>query len=330
MTGICLPLVGGGNRVLSLPMRRRLPPLNPLRVFEAAARHVHFTRAAEELGITQAAVSRQISALEQWLGVRLFERRHTELRLTAAGGQYLESLRQAFDLIGDSTARLLNGQVESRIVLRSYSTFAFFWMVPRLRRFHERHPDIQVDLLTSVASLEFQTERADLIISHGIAEPQGVVAQRLFTDLLAPVCSPHLLKKRPLRDPSDLKHFTLLHSRYRDSDWSEWLDHVGADFASPPGLVFSSSTLCFQAAKEGAGIAMGQLRLLQAEIASGALVVPIARPLERQAGYFLLHSKHAEHDERVTTLRDWIVEEAHATVAQTAATDELSSRRRRA
>jgi LysR family glycine cleavage system transcriptional activator len=297
-------------------MRRHLPPLNPLRIFETAARHVHFTRAAEELGITQAAVSRQISSLEQWLGLRLFERRHTELRLTAAGSQYLESLRQAFDLIGDSTAKLLNGEIESRIVLRSYATFALFWMVPRLPRFRERHPDIQVDLLTSVASLEFQREPADLIITHGVAEPQGVIAQRLFPDLLAPVCSPLLLSKHPpLSEPADLRHLPLLHSRYRPTDWSEWLGHVGAGFDGAPGLIFGSSTLCFQAAKEGAGIAMGQLHLLQSELASGALVVPIPRPLERAAGYFLLHSKRAEHDERVTTLRDWIVAEARLTVS---------------
>src|SRR4051812_15695918 len=188
-------------------MRRTLPPLNPLRVFEAAARHVHFTRAADELGITQAAVSRQISALEQWLGVKLFERRHTELRLTAAGAQYLESLRQAFDLIGDSTAKLLSGPVRSRIVLRSYATFAFFWMVPRLPRFRERYPDIQVDFLPPVPSIEFQRERGDLIIPHGIAEPQGAVAQRLFHDLIAPVCSPDYLRKNPtLKTPAELRN----------------------------------------------------------------------------------------------------------------------------
>jgi LysR family glycine cleavage system transcriptional activator len=295
-------------------MRRTLPPLNPLRVFEAAARHIHFTRAAEELGITQSAVSRQISALEQWLDVKLFERRHSELLLTAAGSHYLEALRQAFDLISDSTVRVRSRSTQSKITLRSYATFALLWMIPRLTRFREQRPDIQVDLLTSVASIEVQREPADLIITYGIAEPQGVIAQRLFGDVIAPVCSPHLLKTAaPLTDRSDLRRFTLLHSRYRPDDWQDWIAHVKAGFSADPGLVFGSSTLTYQAAKEGVGIAMGQLRLLEAELASGALVLPIDRPLERAAGYFLLHSKRAMHDERVTSLRDWIIEEARRT-----------------
>jgi LysR family glycine cleavage system transcriptional activator len=292
-------------------MRRNLPPLNPLRVFETAARHVHFTRAAEELGITQAAVSRQVSALERWLDVKLFERRHAELQLTAAGSHYLESLRQAFDLIGDSTVRILSGSVQSRIVLRSYATFALLWLMPRLPRFREQRPDIQVDLLISVASVEVQREQADLIVTYGNAEPQGVVAQRLFADVIAPVCSPHLLKTdAPLSDPSELRRFTLLHSRYRPDDWQDWTSYVNAGFSADPGLVFGSSTLTYQAAKDGVGIAMGQLRLLEAELTSGALILPIDRRLERAAGYFLLHSKRAMQDERVTSLRDWIVDEA--------------------
>jgi LysR family glycine cleavage system transcriptional activator len=297
-------------------MRRTLPPLNPLRIFEAAARHVHFTRAADELGITQAAVSRQISVLETWLGVKLFERRHSELRLTSAGIQYQESLRQAFDLIGDSTAKILGGSVQSKIVLRSYATFALLWLLPRLPRFRARHPEVQIDLLTSVAAIEFQREQADLIITHGVAKPEGVVAQRLFGDLLAPVCSPALLPGgRPLEDPADLKRFTLLQSRYRATDWQEWLAHVGADFSAEQGLIFGSSTLTYQAAKEGIGVAMGQLRLLESELAAGSLVIALDRRLERASGYFLLHSKRGEQDERVTSLREWIVEEAKASLA---------------
>jgi LysR family glycine cleavage system transcriptional activator len=291
-------------------MRRTLPPLNPLRVFEAAARHVHFTHAAEQLGITQAAVSRQISALEGWLGVRLFERRHTELRLTAAGAHYLESLRTAFDLIGNSTNQILSGSITSKIVLRSYSTFALLWLMPRLPRFRGKYPDLHVDLLTSVAAVEFQRESADLIVTYGMVEP-GAIAQKLFGDLIAPVCSPLLLSRAPsLKCPTDLRRFILLHSRYRPDDWSEWLASAGATFSADPGFVFGSSILTYQAAKEGIGIAMGQLRLLELELSLGALVKPLDHQLERASGYFLLHSKRAAHDERVTTLRDWIVAEA--------------------
>jgi LysR family glycine cleavage system transcriptional activator len=183
--------------------------------------------------------------------------------------------------------------------------------MPRLSRFRERCPDVQVDFLTSVASIDFRKDQADLIITHGIAKPEGVISQKIFGDVLVPVCSPAFLEKnQPLTSPSDLKRFTLLHSRYRSTDWAEWFAHVGIEFDTRPGLMFAGSTLAYQAAKEGIGVAMGQLRLLEAEIASGALVIPFDRRLERASGYFLLHSKHALHDASITAFRDWIMEEA--------------------
>jgi LysR family transcriptional regulator, glycine cleavage system transcriptional activator len=292
-------------------MRRNIPPLNPLRVFEAAARHIHFTRAADELGITQAAVSRQISVLEKWLSVSLFERRHTELRLTPVGTRYLQALRQAFDIIDESTTGILTEPVQSKVTLCSYATFAQFWLMPRLSRFRQKYPDVQVDFLTSVASIEFRKDQADLIVTHGIARPEGVISQKIFGDVLVPVCSPAFLEKnQPISSPADLKKLTLLHSRYRSTDWAEWFAHIGIEFDTRPGLVFAGSTLAYQAAKEGIGLAMGQYRLLESEIASGALVIPFDHRLERASGYFLLHSKHALHDPNITAFRDWIMEEA--------------------
>jgi LysR family transcriptional regulator, glycine cleavage system transcriptional activator len=240
-------------------MRRNIPPLNPLRVFEAAARHTHFTRAADELGITQAAVSRQISVLEKWLGVTLFERRHTELRLTPAGARYLQSLRQAFDIIDESTNGILSEPVQSKVTLCSYATFAHFWLMPRLSRFRQRHPDVEVDFLTSVASIEFRRDQADLIVSHGIAKPEGVISQKILGDVLVPVCSPAFLERNgPLLNPADLKKLTLLHSRYRNNDWAEWFASLGIELETRPGLVFAGSTLAYLAAKEGIGVAIGQ------------------------------------------------------------------------
>ena len=297
-----------------LSMRRNIPPLNPLRVFETAARHTHFTRAADELGITQAAVSRQISVLEKWLKVSLFARKKAGLTLTPAGTRYLQSLRQAFDIIEESTTGILTEPIQPKVTICSYAAFAHFWLMPRLSQFQQRYPAVQVDLLTSVASIEFRRDQADLIITHGIAKPEGVVSQKIFGDVLIPVCSPTFLKKYgPLSSPSDLKEMTLLHSRYRSNDWGEWFSSLGIEFDSRPGLVFSGSTLAYQAAKEGIGVAMGQHRLLEAEIASGALVVPLDHKIERATGYFLLHSKHALHDTHITAFRDWIMEQANQT-----------------
>jgi LysR family transcriptional regulator, glycine cleavage system transcriptional activator len=292
-------------------MRRNLPPLNALRVFEAAARHVHFTRAAEELRITQAAVSRQISSLEEWLDVKLFERRHSELRLTSAGSYYLEYVRQAFDLIGNSTNKILTKSAQSKIVLRSFATFASLWLMPRLPRFHEKHPDIQVDVLISVASIEVQREQADLIVAHGSSEFQAGVSHKLFTDVIAPVCSPKILRDiGDVRKSSDLSKMTLLHSRYRADDWSDWIAKYEAGFSAAPGLVFGSSILTYQAAKDGLGVAMGQIHLLESELRAGTLVLPLPLKLETPSSYFIVHTKQAEHDERVILLRDWIISEA--------------------
>lgn len=292
-------------------MARSLPPLNPLRVFEAAARHVHFTRAAEELGITQAAVSRQILVLEGWLKVKLFERRHTELRLTDAGSQYLTALGQAFDLIENSTARASGKAKQTTIVLRSYATFTMRWLIPRLSHFTKRHPNVLIDIKTSVTPIKFRPEETGLIIDYGTGEMEDVVSQRIFGDVIAPMCHPSLLRDgRMLDRPSDISQYPLLHSRRRKQDWSDWFAHVGAKDAPSDGSIFENSSLTYQAAKEGIGIAMGQTHLLEEELAKGELVIPIDRKLERSYGYYLLYPKRVRQDPRVIAFHNWITEEA--------------------
>lgn len=294
-------------------MARTLPPLNPLRVFEAAARHVHFTRAAEELGITQAAVSRQILVLESWLKVKLFERRHTELRLTEAGSQYLTALGQAFDLIETSTAHASGGSKHTTIVLRAYATFAMRWLIPRLPHFTARHPDILIDIKTSVTPIKFRPDESGLIIDYGPGEMEDVVSQRIFNDVIAPMCHPKLLRDGwHLERPTDISHYPLLHSRRRSHDWSDWFAHVGAKYAPSDGSTFDNSSLTYQAAKEGIGVAMGQVHLLESELANGDLVIPIDRKLERPYGYYLLYPKRVMRDPRVVAFHNWIIEESRA------------------
>jgi LysR family glycine cleavage system transcriptional activator len=282
-------------------------------VFEAAARHVHFTRAAEELGITQAAVSRQILVLESWLKVKLFERRHTELRLTEAGSQYLTSLCQAFDLIETSTARAAGGSKHSVIVLRAYATFAMRWLIPRLPRFTSKHPDILIDIKTSVTPIKFRPEETGLLIDCGTGEMEDVVSQRIFGDVIAPMCHPKLLRDGwHLEQPTDIGHYPLLYSRRRRSDWSDWFAHVGAEPPPSGGSTFDNSSLTYQAAKEGIGITMGQVHLLEPELASGELVIPIDRRLSRSSGYNLLYPKRVRQDPRVIAFHNWIIDEARA------------------
>jgi LysR family transcriptional regulator, glycine cleavage system transcriptional activator len=293
-------------------MHRNLPPLNPLRVFEVAARHVHFTRAAEELGITQAAVSRQILTLENWLNIKLFERRHSELRLTEVGNRYLTAVCQAFDIIESSTTKARGGSTQSMITLRVYATFAFRWLIPRLARFKLRHPEILVDLTTSVTPIQFHKEDAELVIDYrSEQEMEGIIAQRIFSDVIVPVCSPDLLQDNlRIEKAADLAHFTLLHSRKRQSDWSDWANHVGAEIPLEGGYVFDNSSLAYQAAKAGIGIAMGQLHLLEAELASGELIIPFDQKLERNDAYYLLYPTRISQDPRVAAFHRWVAEEA--------------------
>ena len=297
-------------------MARNLPPLNPLRVFEAAARHVHFTRAADELGITQAAVSRQILVLETWLKVKLFERRHTELRLTEAGSQYLTALGQAFDLIEASTNCASGGAKQTTLVLRAYATFAMRWLIPRLPHFTSQHPDVRIDIKTSVTPIKFRPDESGLIIDYGSGEMEDVVSQRIFSDVIAPMCHPKLLRDgRKLDRPSDLSRYPLLHSRRRRHDWADWFSHVGAKDAPNDGSTFDNSSLTYQAAKEGIGIAMGQVHLLESELAHGELVIPIDRKLERSQGYYLIYPTRVRQDPRVIAFHKWIIEEARAMAA---------------
>lgn len=291
-------------------MARSLPPLNPLRVFEAAARHVHFTRAAEELGITQAAVSRQILVLETWLKVKLFERRHTELRLTEAGRQYLTSLGQAFDLIEASTARTSGKAKQTTIVVRSYATFTMRWLIPRLAHFTKRHPDVLIDIKTSVTPIRFRPEETGLIIDYGTGEMEDVVSQRIFGDVIVPMCHPSLLRSGCLERPTDIARYPLLHSRRRRQDWADWFAYVGVKDVPNDGSIFDNSSLTYQAAKEGIGIAMGQVHLLESELANGELVIPIDRKLERSYGYYLLYPKRVQKDPRVIAFHNWIIDEA--------------------
>jgi LysR family glycine cleavage system transcriptional activator len=294
-------------------MARNLPPLNPLRVFEAAARHVHFTRAAAELGITQAAVSRQISVLEDWLGVKLFQRRHNELRLTPAGSQYLTMLGQAFDLIEASTPRTGQAIKQSVITLRVYATFAMRWLIPRLQHFTSRHPDILVDIKTSVTPIKFRPEETGLMIDYHKSELEDVVSQHLFGDIIVPVCSPALLRDGSLpKEPREITRYTLLHSRRRAYDWVDWFAHVGIKGTPQDGCIFDNSSLTYQAAKMGIGVAMGQVYLLEPELLSGDLVIPIDHRLERPRGYCLIYPKRVRRDPRVIAFHEWIVEEAAA------------------
>lgn len=294
-------------------MRRLLPPLNPLRMFEAAARHVSFTRAAEELGVTQAAVSRQVAVLESWMKVQLFERRHSQLVLTEAGERYFASIRGAFDVLDDTTRGFRRDRAPRPLKVRACATFARYWLIPRLPAFRSAHPDIEISLTTSIGSAIFSSPDIDAAISFGSGHWERRTASRIFGDSLAPLCNPRrLTSDRSLCTVEDVRHFAALQSRHRTSDWSDWSAFAGVRIDRRRFVAFESSSLAYQAAQDGAGIAMGQLRLLEGELAAGDLVLPFDCILERPLGYYLLEVEGARPDPRRSAFVNWVLDESAA------------------
>jgi LysR family glycine cleavage system transcriptional activator len=291
-------------------MARKIPPLNPLRTFEAAARHGSFTRAAEELHVSQSAVSRQILVLEDYLGLQLFKRDARGTRLTRAGEQYFAEIGPAFQLLANATERLPRASTATPLKIRVYATFAAKWLMRRLPHFQKQCPDIPVRISTAVAPVDFARDQVDAAIQLGRGNWPGGEAIFLFADEIAPVCSPKLIAQ-PLASAAALKDYRLLHSHYRRSDWPDWLAAVGAQLpAEDEPMSFPSSLLTYQAAVDGLGIAMGQLPLLEEELQGGALMRPLPQSLRRDLAYYLVLPRDMRADARLQRFRDWLLAES--------------------
>jgi LysR family glycine cleavage system transcriptional activator len=291
-------------------MRRTLPPLNPLRAFEVAGRHVSFTRAAEELSVTQTAVSRQVSVLESFLRVRLFERHNSELILTDTGRSYLAAIQPALEMISNAT-EISRGQAKTVLKVRVYLTFALRWLLPRLSRFREQHPEIDINLTTSVTPADFERDDIDISICHGDGRWRDVVAWQIFGDCITPVCAPSLLQgDNPPTCPGDLVRQNLLHSRNRSDDWAEWLAFAEVTEEPRQSLVFETSSLVYEAAKQGLGFAIGQVRLLQDDIDRGDLVAPF-EAMMRPKAYYMLH-RQGRVEAKTRIFCEWVLREAEA------------------
>lgn len=294
-------------------MSRSLPPLNPLRTFEAAARHGSFTRAAEELLVSQSAVSRQIGVLESYLGLKLFTRDVGGIRLTPAGEQYFAEIGPAFRLLTSATARLYRSASGNPLKIKAYATFAAKWLMRRLPLFHALYPDINVRISTVVTPVDFTRDDVDAAIQLGHGSWSGAQAFYLFGDEITPVCAPALLEGRPQPwSLADLNGLRRLHSHYRRDDWPDWLRAAGA-IANEEGehMDFRSSLLTYQAAIDGLGVAMGQPLLLQEELDRGVLVRPFAYTLQRDLSYYLvLPQQLGPGAARLALFRDWLLTEA--------------------
>lgn len=293
-------------------MSARLPSLNGLRAFEAAARHLSFTQAASELNVTQTAISHQIKRLEQELGVRLFNRQNRALTLTPEASEYLPGIRAAFNDLRLATDRLLRREDGHVLTVSTLASLAAKWLLPRLSAFQEAHPGIDVRITTSTGLVDFQRDNVDAAIRYGRGQWQGLRADWLMADEVFPVCSPGLLKgDRPLKCPEDLRNHALLHTSNSD-DWRLWLTAAGlpADLSKQPGITFDMIFMTIQAAIDGIGVAMGRTTYVQDDIARGRLVVPFNISLPADAGFYLVSPQARRDPPKLAAFREWLVASA--------------------
>ena len=293
-------------------MARRLPPLTWLRAFEAAARHLSITRAAEELQVTPAVISQHVSALERHLGVELFRRVRQRLFLTDKGDAYLSKLREAFDLIALGTRELYAGEERETLTIRVPSSFSIQWLAPKLDRFHARYPRIVIRLSALGRETDFAREEIDLEIRNGAGKWPGVVSILLLEEEVFPVCSPQLLSgPRTLRVPEDLRHHQLLHVNGYREDWRMWFSAAGVEFPQMQrGDLFDQSVMAIQAAVNGLGIALGRTSLVANELATGRLVAPFDIVLPGEDAYWITYPNSAAGRPSLIAFRDWLLEEA--------------------
>jgi LysR family transcriptional regulator, glycine cleavage system transcriptional activator len=298
-------------------MNQRLPSPNALRVFEAAARHGKFARAAKELHVTPAAVSQQIKALENQLGVSLFHRRGRDVVLTETGQRILPGLQDGFQRIAKAIEEAWTVENSRILTITLGPAFTTKWLVPRLHRFRERHPDIDVRFSMHGEPIdETAVLKTDLAVRFGDGVYPGYRIDLLFEEVYVPLCSPRLLEgARPLRSPGDLRHHVLLHTAFQTAtaaapDWVDWLAIAGCDDVDPnEGLHLEAADHALQAAIDGAGVILGHRRLADADINAGRLVQPFPIRVPSDMAFYLICPEANAGRPKIRAFREWMLEE---------------------
>jgi LysR family glycine cleavage system transcriptional activator len=293
-------------------MPRGLPPLNALPSFEAAARHLSFSRAADELGVTHGAVSRAVRNLEDYLGAQLMIRATRSVRLTPIGASFAAEIRGVLEHLAAATSAA-TGQSSGIVSVSTIDSFAARWLMPRMFRFRRTHGDIDVRVATSERLADFVSDGIDIAIRCGGGQYPGLAAELLMKEDHFPVCSPKLLKGRfPLRTPADLARHTLLHDVFT-VDWAIWLRSAGIDNVDPQsGPRFLSSDHAIQAAVRGEGVVLGRSALILDELAAGRLMRPFELSLPAGFAYYVVYPPRALQRPNVKAFRDWLVAEARS------------------
>ena len=295
-------------------MSRRSVPLNGLRAFEAAARHLSFAKGADELHVTPAAISQQIRSLEEFLGQPLFIRGSRGIELSLAGKACLPHLQSAFDQIDFAVSSACTVGESRPLTIRASPCVATKWLLPRLPEFQAAFPDIEIAVSASSQIQEFRPSEMDMILRVRCGTFNGLTTERVLTESVFPVCSPTLRERIPLDSPADLERHTLLHDDTMAKvetfpDWARWLDFAGVpQLATTRGHRFSLSTLAIDATVGGRGVALGRSALVEPDLDEGRLVRPFDLHYPVTHDYFLIYPKDSPNIEPMMAFRDWVID----------------------
>jgi DNA-binding transcriptional LysR family regulator len=293
-------------------VRRKVPSIEALIAFEAAARHLSFTRSADELAVTQSAVGRQVAFLEEYLGVALFNRVKKRLSLTEVGQLYAKQVRENLDRIErDTLAAMAHRNAGGILELAVIPTFATRWLIPRLPQFYAAHEDIIVNLATRAEPFLFTDTQFDAAIHFGDPIWPGAIAKYLFGEEITAVCSPRLMNGRPSLEPREVTNFTLLHQSARPDAWRQWLVQAGVhDADSMKGQRYELFSMLVEAARAGLGIALVPRFLVSHELATGELICPCDLPLHSDKGYYLVYPEQKQNSPWLQAFEAWLLSAA--------------------
>jgi len=289
-------------------MRRHLPTFTSLLCFDASARHLNFTRAAEELNLTQSAVSRQVRNLEEFVQADLFHRIKKKLELTEEGISYAEAVSTHLNALESETLKLItNDQNDIRLNVGTFPTFGSRWLIPKLNRFTQQHPNIQLNLTTGLTAFDFSTQDVDIAIQHGDGNWPDVEIKKLIDETVVAACAPSLVEGRTGLEPKDVLDFSLLNLQTRMYAWPEWLAHQDVTTKSRiTGPTFETFSMMIRAALSGLGIAIVPPMFIEDELASGRLISPFGPEIQSQRGYYLVTTAKKKKMEKVKAFSAWI------------------------
>lgn len=293
-------------------MPRSLPPLETFRFFEAAARHLNFTHAAEEMHVTHGAVSQRIKRLEEHLGMSLFRRSGRSMLLTDEGRRLLERVRSAINELAEGVEAIRSSKRDRILTVSMMPGFATYWLLPRLPEFIERHPDIEVNIRPTLSLTDFARDEVDMAVRFGSGTWPGLTSIKLYDEELVAVCSPAFRKGRLPRSPGDLLRMPLLHDERQP--WSLWFKTVGLDYRDPGGGPrYGEQTVLLAAAIAGLGVALARALFVKPDLESGRLIQLFPHGARTKFSYFIVYPPGSETLGKIHVFQEWLLEKAGLT-----------------